>query len=255
LINEYKFRFAFTPRLTGAQNMEIDRILGEVMPPDMPLVRFYTWDKSTISLGCNQNLSKRIDLELCAKDDIPVVMRPTGGRELLHGHDICYCVARPHEPGMTAIEAKKVFAEINNALIDALIKMGINASWGEFKSRPQAQKGPCFAQVDSGEITVGGRKLVASAQRVFSRCIIQEGSIPLTRPSIDLIKYLVLPEREILRQRIAEVSTFLYAYVDESVVISAVVDYFKASFEESFQSQAGNAESLLDTFDGIKSIQ
>ncbi len=230
-------------------NMEGDRYFGENSPPDIPLVRLYTWDRPTISFGCNQNPGRRIDLEACERDGIPVVRRPTGGRELLHGHDLCYGVAMPQETGIGAIEARQVFAFITDSLVAALGKMGIEAEGKGLKDRTHAVRGPCFAQIDAGEITVEGKKLVASAQRVYARCIVQQGSIPLFRPAVELTDYLCLENRDSLKKAL-ELNT---AYLGEhsTSTLEAIVESFKEGFQEGFSGPAGSAEELMQNFRGI----
>ena len=164
LKTKYNFKFAFTPNWTGAMNMEADRYFGEEAMLDIPFIRFYTWDRATISYGRNQNPARRIDIDLCASEGIPLVKRPTGGRELLHGHDLCYSVAWPCAAYISAVEAKNYFGFIVDALIRALRELGIDAQWNRFQGRPKIHGVPCFAQVDAGEITVHGKKLVGSAQ-------------------------------------------------------------------------------------------
>jgi lipoyl(octanoyl) transferase len=248
LTKEYNFRFSFTLAWSGLMNMEADRYLGEVITPDFPVVRFYTWDKPTISFGCNQNPTKRIDLASCQRDHIPVVQRPTGGRELLHGHDLCYCVAMPHAAGTTGLQAKQIFARITDVLIAALFNMGITAEWRSLSNRPRTMPGPCFAQTDAGEITVAEKKLVASAQRVFERCTIQEGSIPLVRPIVELINYLNTPERDSMRLAMDANTAYLQEQIDGTIPIETVVEHFKLAFEKHFSSQAGPADELMEDF-------
>jgi lipoate-protein ligase A len=226
--------------------METDRYLGEVSPPPAPLLRLYTWDKPTISYGCNQNPSRRLRLELCSRDDIPVVKRPTGGRELLHGHDICYTVAWPFDNALTAVGAKKVFAAINDSLVQSLQDMGISAEWNEFKNRPRLQDGPCFAQVDSGEVTVEGKKLVASAQRVFPRCVIQQGSIPLRQPQADLLAYLNHGDRTSLAHAMETSTAFLDDCLGRDISPEALIAPFKQVFGRLFEGGAGPGEPLIE---------
>jgi lipoate-protein ligase A len=246
LKNEYRFYFAYSPRWPGFRNMETDRYLGEVSPPPLPLLRLYTWDKPTISYGCNQNPARRLRQELCARDDIPVVKRPTGGRELLHGDDICYTLAWPFENALTAVQAKRVFADINDSLVESLRGMGITAGWNEFKNRPRLQDGPCFAQIDSGEVTVGGRKLVASAQRIFPRCVIQQGSIPLRQPRVDLLAYLNHGDRTSLA-RAMEISTaFLDGCLGREILPEELIDPFKQAFGRLFKGDAGPGNPLIE---------
>jgi lipoate-protein ligase A len=229
-------------------NMEADRFFGEISPPDLPLLRLYTWDRPTISFGCNQNPARRIDLAVCSRDRIPVVQRPTGGRELLHGHDLCYCMAMPHQVGMMALEAKEVFAMITDCLVATLAKMGITAEWRSLGLRPKAISGPCFAQTDAGEISVDGKKLVASAQRVFERCIIQEGSIPLVRPAVDLIDYLGGANKDSMRLIMNSNTGYLSEYLGQTYSTETVVELCKQAFSERFSGLAGPADELLQEF-------
>ncbi len=249
LTKKYPFRYVFTPAWTGSMNMEADRYFGEISPPDTPLLRLYTWDRPTISFGCNQNPGKRIDLGACERDGIPVVQRPTGGRELLHGHDLCYGVAMPQEMGIGGIEARQVFAFITDCLVAALKKLGIMAEGKGLRDRTRAVRGPCFAQIDAGEITVGGKKLVASAQRVYAGCILQQGSIPLVRPSVDLTDYLCLENKDSL-EKILELNT---AYLGEhsTLTLEAIAESIKEAFEEGYSGPAGSGEELLQNFKGI----
>jgi lipoyl(octanoyl) transferase len=231
--------------------MEVDRYLGEEVPPKFPILRLYTWDKPTISFGCNQNPDKRLLLELCTDDGIPVVKRPTGGRELLHGHDICYTVAWPQEKKLTAVEAKNIFALINNALVEAFSSMGIKAEWNEFRNRPRTLEGPCFAQVDTGELTVDGKKLVGSAQRLFEKCIIQQGSIPLFRPSVDLVKYLRQAEKTRIRSAMDGSATYLADCLGKEIQFESLISPFMAAFEGLFGGPSGPADSFFEEIKGI----
>jgi lipoate-protein ligase A len=229
-------------------NMEADRYFGEVSPPDLPIVRLYTWDKPTISFGWNQNPAKRIDLDLCRRNGIPVVQRPTGGRELLHGHDLCYCAAMPYQDSLTAVEARKVFSSITDVFVAALTKMGLAAKWHGLENKPKTVPGPCFAQIDAGEIAVGGGKLVASAQRVFDHCIIQEGSIPLHKPSIDLIDHLCLENKESLRQMMNANTAYLSEKMGHSISADSLALSFKQAFADHYSSEPGPAEEHLADF-------
>jgi lipoate-protein ligase A len=234
-------------------NMEADRFFGEVAPPDLPLARFYTWDRPTISLGCNQNPARRIDLESCRRDSIPLIQRPTGGRELLHGHDLCYSVAIPQSSPVDAVKGKRIFAEITDALVKALIDMGIAAEGKKPGNHPRAVQGPCFAQVDAGEITIGGKKLVASAQRIFSHCIIQQGSIPLFRPDFDLASYLRLENKEQIRWVLNSNTAYLFEQLRGTYSLGSIVEAFGQAFTVSFSGPAGPAKELLDNFKGNNS--
>ncbi len=228
--------------------MEIDRILGEDNPPDMPFLRLYTWDAPTISFGCNQNPARRLDLDLCRQERIAVVRRPTGGRELLHGHDLCYSAAIPLDKPIGGVEARAMFVRVNDLLVAALRGMGIDARWAAFSDKPRVGDGPCFIQADSGEITVGGHKLIASAQRVYPRCILQQGSMPLFRPKVDLARFLMYGNHDALRRRIDQITAYLHEISKETKEITLIVGQIRGAFETAYGSPAGPAPEILGSF-------
>lgn len=248
LRNEYAFHFAFAEDWPADANMQADRHFGEDVVLELPLVRFFTWDKPSISFGCNQNPRKRLDLALCRDDGIPVVRRPTGGRELLHGHDICYCVTMPVSSSISGISAKVIFGEVNDVLVLGLKKLGIAAEWSNFANRPTTTSGPCFAQIDTGEIMIGGRKLVASAQRVYPRSIIQQGSIPLDEPEIELLKYLRLGDKLLMTKRSGEMTAYLKDHLNGTTTVALIVDVFRGAFEENFGRCSKLADGIYDDF-------
>ncbi len=158
---------------------------------------------------------------------------------------MCYSVAWPFEDGLTAVQAKGIFAAINDALLEGLREMGIVAEWNEFRNRPKTQDGPCFAQIDSGEITVGGKKLLASAQRVFPKCVIQQGSIPLRRPGVDLLAYLGHGDKTSLGKAMEASTAFLDECMGRDVSADELIDPFKRAFEKLFGGPAVQAEPLF----------
>jgi len=240
-----KYLSAFTENWAGIHNMGVDAYLGESHPPEIPVVRFYTWECATISYGCHQKPEKRINLESCSADGISVVARPTGGRELLHGHDLCYSVIWPLQEKISAIEAKRLFAIINDALISGLSQLGITAEWNEFRNKPRAMDGPCFAQLDSGEISIGGKKLIASAQRVFERCVVQQGSVPLRKPQVDLMHYLKHADKVSIKQKLTELSTSLAEQLPGEPSLPVVIQSLKLGFDHAFGSAAESGDEIF----------
>lgn len=226
--------------------MEIDGRLSSVSVPAARTVRFFTWRSNTISIGCNQDRRKRIDLELCRQDGIDVVRRPTGGRELLHGHDLCYSVVWPTPDALTAIEAGDIFARINDILISALRRLNVEASWQRSSRKRGGASGPCFALADRGEISVDGKKLLASAQRVFEKAVLQQGSMPLKAPMADITRYLRSDDGTEMRRKLAEASTCLCDHINETIPVGSIVEMFKGEFERLFGSEADALRWNLD---------
>src|SRR5947199_849284 len=81
--------------LPGALNMAIDEaLLDSVARGGPPAIRFYTWRPATLSLGVNQPVGE-VDREACTRLGFDVVRRPTGGRAVLHQHELTYSLAAP----------------------------------------------------------------------------------------------------------------------------------------------------------------
>lgn len=228
--------------------MRIDDQLGRDFSSDAPGVRFYTWVKDTISLGYNQNPDKRLEMERCLQDDIDIVKRPTGGRELLHGNDLCYSVIWPARADRS-VDAVRVFSDINDILVSALKKFGIDGAQRQISGQKGGNRGPCFTQVDRGEIAVDGRKLIASAQRVYDRAFLQQGSMPLRCSDLDLSRYLKRHDRDEIREKLVSATTCFYEHADETIPISSIVDVFRGEFESFLGLKAGPFARELSEYD------
>ena len=82
-------------------NMAVDEVLrrshAETGGP--PTLRFYQWSQPTLSLGAGQKLPEQLSLERLHSLGLAVVRRPTGGRAVLHGGDLTYCVVAGEKDG------------------------------------------------------------------------------------------------------------------------------------------------------------
>ena len=226
--------------------MEIDDALGRDFPYSVPAVRFFTWSRYTISVGRNQNPDKRLELGLCCRDGVDVVRRPTGGKELLHGNDLCYSVIWPLGGSEAAFKAGEIFAKINDILVAALGKFGISCSWARSLGNRGGNRGPCFTQVDRGEIVADGKKLVASAQRIFGKTILQQGSMPLWRPPVDLTRYLRRFDRRKIKDKLVSSSTCFNDQVAETISPDSIVRVFKSEFEDFLGQESRSFERDLE---------
>ena len=135
----------------------------------------YGWSAPTLSLGRNQAAKGRYDLDKIRQRTIDVVRRPTGGRALLHFHEVTYSVTAPlgaDEP------LQESYERINRILIDGLARLGVEASEANPAGRtPQPGDLPCFAAPVEGELVSDGAKLVGSAQVRENGALLQHGSI------------------------------------------------------------------------------
>jgi lipoate-protein ligase A len=200
-----EWRMLVASDLPGAYSMALDEVLLEsVIAGAPPVVRFYTWQPAALSLGVNQPL-REIDRDECERQGFGLVRRLTGGRAVLHQHELTYSViARENDPRVSGgvIES---YRKISAALVDGLVNLGVGATLAEpsramFRAMSASRRANagqsldsvdetgigtaahgavCFDASSAYEVTVGKHKLVGSAQARRGGAILQHGSIIL----------------------------------------------------------------------------
>ncbi|MGH7626457.1 MAG: lipoate--protein ligase family protein [Gemmatimonadaceae bacterium] len=170
------WRTLLTPPLSGAENMALDDALMErARRTGEPLFRVYGWVRPTLSLGRNQAARGRYDPDRIRHAGVDVVRRPTGGRAILHHHEVTYSVTAPVNGMGTLAES---YHWINRLLLEGLARLGVAASEAVAVGRtPLPGVTPCFQAPVAGEIVANGRKLVGSAQFRERGALLQHGSI------------------------------------------------------------------------------
>ncbi|HEX6967125.1 MAG TPA: lipoate--protein ligase family protein [Gemmatimonadaceae bacterium] len=171
-----RWRVLLTEPFSGAENMALDDALMErARRTGEAVLRVYGWRRPTLSLGRNQWAAGRYDVERAAALGVDIVRRPTGGRAVLHDHEVTYSVTAPASGLGTLRES---YARLNRLVLDALRRLGVNAQEARRTAVPPAPGiAPCFETPVAGEITADGRKLVGSAQFRERDALLQHGSI------------------------------------------------------------------------------
>lgn len=133
ILNFFSRQFAMPFRLIeletydGAMNMALDQAIYEkaAFEEGQPVIRFYLWEKPTISLGAYQSVSD-INLSAVKAHNIDMVRRLTGGRAVYHGtKDFTYSVVVPIKLFNYSIST--AYRSICNSIVIALKKLGIKA--------------------------------------------------------------------------------------------------------------------------------
>lgn len=171
-----RWRLLFVPPRQGAENMARDlALLGRARATGETVFSVYGWTRPTLSLGRNQRAAGCYDLDRLRVMGIDVVRRPTGGRGLLHHHEVTYSVTAPVHDGDTLRES---YERINRILLKGLELLGVEASVASPDGPAERPTdAPCFATPARGELVSGGSKLVGSAQWRENGVFLQHGSI------------------------------------------------------------------------------
>jgi len=163
----------------GWHNMAVDQALLDLAAGEgRAFVRIYRWEPYCLSFGRNEPALKRYDRSAIERLGLDTVRRPTGGRAVWHAEEVTYAVAAPiHAFGTLA----QTYQRIHETLAAALRALGFPAELASPPARASAlHAGACFASPAGGEVVLGNRKAVGSAQLREGGAFLQHGSILLS---------------------------------------------------------------------------
>lgn len=228
----------------GYYNMAVDEAIADAVEKGVspPTLRLYGWKSPTLSIGYSQRADKKIDTEYCRKNKIDIVLRPTGGKAVLHDKEVTYSLISPKNNPLFPDNISGTYEVIGKALLKGLSFLGIDASSNSVFHIPHsAFKNPsCFATTSQYEIIADGKKLIGSAQRRFKNSFLQHGSIPLGNNHENLAQCLGFQEEcknkkfvKLLKEKsiaLNELNGRVYSY-------NEVVDALTRGFENAFKIQ------------------
>jgi lipoate-protein ligase A len=219
----------------GAANMAVDEYLfGSLGKEPRTIVRFYSWERPTASLGYSQSADRVLDVEYCRNNGIDVVRRITGGKLVLHWREVTYSIASS-DAEMFSPTLAESYRLISAALIRGLEKMGLRARLaGPPPSSYLKGNMPCFAYPARDEIEIEGRKIVGSAQKRVAGRFLQHGSIPLQGDE-GLLRRISLARDEDSDLKRTSVSEALGREIDREWAVKCLVkgmaEHFGVQFE------------------------
>lgn len=230
------------PPLDGETNMVVDeRMLAEVERADSPstILRFYSWNRPTLSLGRNQKKERAVDLDFCHRQGIDVVHRPTGGRAVLHDDELTYAVASNDAAQFNGGSVYGTYRKISVALTAGYRRLGVDAVLApDTKAHigsPDGLDDPCFVSPSRYELMCGGRKIAGSAQRRLQRGFLQHGSMPITCDRELLARATRMAESNVLDDEMAGLAECLPGRPDGEAIRDVFVQAFAECFDVRFR--------------------
>lgn len=219
---------------TAAVNMAIDEYF--LYNSLTPILRFYSWNPSAISLGYFQDLSD-INLEVCRKNAIDIVRRITGGKSVFHDKELTYSfIVDQKDMPLNLLDSYK---KISLAILFALKSFGIDA---QMQEREQKEKSAiCFHGINYNEIVVGNKKIVGSAQTRKNGKILQHGSILLDIDYEKMISLFHTPNKEKSveksKQRVTAIKRELGKNIDKETLKAKLLQGFTRSLGANIQEE------------------
>ncbi len=170
-------RVSYEPGLSGQTNMARDRML---FPRGG--ARVYTWDGPWVTLGAFQTASAAL-LPTCPVRWSP---RPTGGRAVLHGHDVTLGLCLPLS---APLSVRRVYPVVVGLVVAALRGCGADAHLGRAfvrEGKPSSRSADCFGAVSPNDIVDSlGRKVCGCALKLSESAVLVQASIPVHEPLVD----------------------------------------------------------------------
>lgn len=173
------------PPADGHVNMAADAALLEAAELGVGGGRVYSWSDVWVTLGRFQSPEK----DLLNPQETRWVIRPTGGKAVLHGFDVTVGLALP----LPMLDAdprsiRSVYRTAVGPLVGALNACGLPATLAD--GTRFAQRGlktaDCFAFTSPNDIVHAetGQKVCGCALRVTERAVLLQASIPHRDPGL-----------------------------------------------------------------------
>jgi len=161
-------------------NMDVDVLLLEhASQLGKVLLRFYEWDRPSVSIGFVQKTEIVPDIE-----KYTVVNRPTGGGVVYHDRDFTYSVIIPNNHWIAELDRVDSYKVIHKALVRAFATLGIKGLLVD-SEQPKSDRATmqCFVTPTKYDVLCDDegtiQKCAGSAQRRTKNGILHQGSIIL----------------------------------------------------------------------------
>ncbi|MEK5103485.1 biotin/lipoate A/B protein ligase family protein [Cytobacillus sp. FSL M8-0252] len=237
------WRFIHSGMGSPSFNMALDEALLDwnsegKMPP---VIRFYGWNPATLSIGYFQKVDKEIKLEAVKENGLGFVRRPTGGRGVLHEHELTYSVIVPEEHPQMPKTVTEAYRVISEGVLRGFQQLGLEAYFAVPRSKEEKEmlKNPrssvCFDAPSWYELVVEGRKVAGSAQTRQKGVILQHGSILLDLDEdklFSLFKYSNDRVKERTQRAFSSKAVAINELTDRKITYEDAVVAFKKGFEE-----------------------
>jgi lipoate-protein ligase A len=256
-ITHQQWRLIITPAARGAWNMAVDEALLDAVGQDrsLPCLRLYSWEPPCLSIGYAQP-SSDIDHPRLKEFGWDWIRRPTGGRAILHADELTYSVVASLSEPRVAGGVLESYQRLSKALLAALHSLGLPAEAHPIHQAGSNQSnGPvCFEVPSNYEITLGGKKLIGSAQARRKDGVLQHGTLPLWGDLTRITDVLVYPDDQSrndgatrLLSHAITVESMLGFRISWDAVAKAFVSGFQSELDLDFVQEELSQHELSST--------
>ena len=223
----------------AATNMAIDEALLEWHSKDQipPTLRFYGWERPSLTVGHFQNVEKTINFDGIKKHGCDFVRRLTGGSAVLHDDELTYSIIVSESHPKIPVSVNKAYYVLSQGLLEGYRKLGIDADFAIPERELLKQRSAvCFEVPAIYEMIVDGKKVSGNAQTRQKGVLLQHGSIPLSFDAemlFDLFKFSSDRLRERQRKSFLNKAISINDITKEDHTYESIKDAFLFGFKKS----------------------
>ncbi|WP_192892906.1 lipoate--protein ligase family protein [Planococcus salinus] len=229
-----------------------------------PVIRFYQWEPAALSVGYFQKVDKEIDMEAVKKLGLGFVRRPTGGRGVLHEHELTYSIIVSEQyPDMpeTVTEAYRV---LSGGLLEGFRNLGLDAYFSvpDTEEKRADLKKPksavCFDAPSWYELVVEGKKVAGSAQTRQKGVILQHGAILIDLDAeklLSVFRFSTEEAKDRMRKKLLEKAVSINSLRKTPAKVEECITAFKSGFEEALEIDLKPYILSSEQLEFVKSIE
>jgi len=227
-------------------NMALDEALlnwhSEGLIP--PVIRFYGWQPAALSIGYFQKAETEIDLERVKELGLGFVRRPTGGRGVLHEHELTYSIIVSEEHPDMPESVTEAYRILSGGLLEGFKNLGLDAYFSvpdtaeKLADLKKPKSAVCFDAPSWYEMVVEGKKVAGSAQTRQKGVILQHGAILIDLDAeklLSLFRFSDAGAKEKMRLKIPEKAVSINSLRSYQATMDECIEAFKEGFRSSLE--------------------
>lgn len=255
-----KWRFLPYRVYSPAENMAIDEAIMQLHreKKNLPTLRFYGWEPATLSIGYFQRVDREINLDELKRSGFGFVRRLTGGRAVLHDHELTYSVIVSEAHPLMPPTVSESYRVISQGLLEGFRLLGIEAELTAPHSKPRGEHtAACFDSPSDYELVIHGKKVAGSAQVRKQGVILQHGSILLDLDIEALFSVLRFPSDQVRKKwkdDFRNKAVAIQPILQRDVSIEEVTQAFFDGFQKGMGIQLEMGELSLEEIELAKRL-
>jgi len=256
LVNKETWHLLDSGKHDAAVNMAIDEALIHWHSKNEigPTLRFYGWNKPSLSIGYFQDVAKTIDLSGVKKHGCHMVRRLTGGSAVLHDNELTYSIVVSESHPKIPKSINQAYFTLAQGILQGYRYLDIEADFSLPEQPNRERSAVCFETPANYEMIVDGKKLTGNAQTRKNGVLLQHGSIPFSFDPDMLFDLFHFPSERIRQQqrnRFINKAISINEITGEKHHYSKVRNAFHSGFKDALHIETRNLTLSSDQWDYI----